>query len=73
MKLLPTFTVTSFAEDSMYACDSTGNFFRSDGQGHGSDAETIDSKNRPTCLSMWGTDPTNIYVGTSNGIYHGVP
>lgn len=62
--------------DAVFACGQLGSFYRSNGSGDWSEAEAIDPVglgSTATCLSIWGTGPDDIYLGTLNGVYRGVP
>ena len=60
-------------ENNVYACGAK--FYRSNGHGVWSDPE--DFQPNPdlliSCLGIWAISPDNIYLATSNGIYHGTP
>jgi hypothetical protein len=59
---------------AVYACDNAGSFYRSNGAGLWSAAQAIDAtRSGPICDVIWGTSVSNLYVGTSAGIYRGTP
>jgi len=66
--------VHALDRETVYACTADANFYRSNGAGSWSSPERIASAPSVLgCFSIWGTGPDNLYVGTSNGIYHGTP
>jgi hypothetical protein len=59
---------------AVYACTEGGLVFRSNGGGKWSEGQRINGTGATrACYSIWGSAPENIYLGTSNGIYHGAP
>jgi hypothetical protein len=69
---IPAGAVWAAGSDAVYACGLDGFFYRSNGQGDWSEGQEIDpSATLLRCLSMWGTGPDNIYLGTNRGIYRG--
>jgi hypothetical protein len=65
------FAVWTPGPGSAFACTADGYFYSSNGAGAWSSGTLLDSTVELLCLCVWGTSPTNIYVGTTNGIYHG--
>jgi hypothetical protein len=64
--------VWALSPEAVYACtQNIGFFHRSNGSGTWSPGTRIESSRNIQCSCIWGTSETNIYLGTTNGIYHG--
>jgi hypothetical protein len=58
--------------EHVYACtQNDGWFYSSNGAGTWSSGTRIDPALEVSCGGIWGTSPSDLYVATSNGIYHG--
>lgn len=64
--------VWGLSATSVYACTSGGgHILRSDGSGRWSTFEVYDPGLSVTCYDIWGTAEDDLYLATSDGVFHG--